>query len=313
MSEIESFSYKNYQNKNEYKIVKLFEKTFKRKFNIKKWNWVFKKNPSGKSKITLVFLKNRLVGQCASIKLLFRSNSKIKSFYRLQDVMVDKKYRLKKISTKNLKLFTSEAIKKNNNIIAFPNDRSVKSFLRAGYKIFYIHTYEMLLKTKYKVDEKIIIKNSNSVSFNSKDTDLINNCLKKYTLFNSRKTNYLNWRYSLSYNNYKISRFYLNKKMIGLIVGKFYAKDKSICICELFFNESKNLYSIIKSFLIFVKKSKAKKIKIWSIPYFNFHKNLLNFGFKKTSYKTNICVDKNLFQNKSIKKIFLSMGDSDIY
>ena len=55
MSEIESFSYKNYQNKNEYKIVKLFEKTFKRKFNIKKWNWVFKKNPIGKSKITLVY------------------------------------------------------------------------------------------------------------------------------------------------------------------------------------------------------------------------------------------------------------------
>ena len=313
MNEIENFSYKNYQKNNEYKIVRLFQKTFKRKLSLKKWNWVFKKNPNGRSKITLVFLKNRLVGQCASIKILFRLNSKIKKFYRLQDVMVDKKYRLKKISTKNLKLFTSEAIKKKINIIAFPNDRSVKSFLKAGYKIFYIHTYEMLLKSKHEIDKKIIIKNSNSVIFNSKDNHLISNCLKKYTLFNSKSINYLNWRYSLNYNSYKIFRIYLNQKMIGLIVTKFYAKDKSICICELFFDKNNNLYSIIKSFLKFIKKYKAKKIKIWSIPYFNFHKNLLNLGFKKSNYKTNICVDRNLFKNKSVKKIFLSMGDSDIY
>ena len=96
MNEIENFSYKNYQKNNEYKIVRLFQKTFKRKLSLKKWNWVFKKNPNGRSKITLVFLKNRLVGQCASIKILFRLNSKIKKFYRLQDVMVDKKYRLKR-------------------------------------------------------------------------------------------------------------------------------------------------------------------------------------------------------------------------
>ena len=57
MQEIKSFSYKLYKKNDEYKIVKLFQKTFQKKFNLLKWNWIFKKNPSGKNKISLVFSK----------------------------------------------------------------------------------------------------------------------------------------------------------------------------------------------------------------------------------------------------------------
>ena len=102
--------------------------------------------------------------------------------------------------------------------------------------------------------------------------------------------------------------------MIGLSITKFYPKDKSICICELFFKKNnKNLYSIIKSSILNFKKNKPRRIKIWSMSYFNFHKGLLNFGFKKTIFKTNVCTYKNLSKNKSIKKMYLSMGDSDVY
>lgn len=112
MEKIEYFSYKNYQNNNEYKIIQLFQKTFKRKFNLKKWNWIFKKNPNGKSKIKLVFFKNKLIGQCASVKIFFKLNSNKRIFYRIQHFFVDKNYRLKKIATKNLKLLTLSIKKK---------------------------------------------------------------------------------------------------------------------------------------------------------------------------------------------------------
>ena len=316
MQEIKSFSYKLYKKNDEYKIVKLFQKTFQKKFNIKKWNQIFKKKPSGKNKISLVFSKKKLVAQCASIKTNFKFDNKKKFFYRIQNFMVHKNFRYKNIATKSLKFLTSRIIKNKNFIITFPNNNSIKTFLKNDFKrIFYIHTYETLLKKSYKINKKIVVKNSSYIEFKHDDIKLINDCLKKYSILSLRTKSYLNWRYNINYNEYKISRIYLNNKIIGLIVAKFYSKDKSICICEIFFksNVRNNLRSILESAVINFRRNKPRKIKIWSMPHFNFHKNLLSFGFKKTDFKTNVCTHKNLSENKRIKKMYLSMGDSDIY
>lgn len=315
MKENEIFSYKDYKKKDEYKIIQLFKKTFKKNFILKKWTWIFKKNPNGNSKIALVFYKKKLVGQCASIKIFFNLHSKKKIFYRIQNFMVDKNYRLNKIATHSLKFLTSKIIKNNNHIITFPNDNSIKTFLRNNFKrLFYIYTYEVPLNKRYEIEKKIIVKNSSKVKIENKDMSLINECLKKYAIFNSRNKNYLNWRYSSNYHNYKISRIFFNKELVALSIVKFYSKDNSICICEIFFKDSnKNLYTIIKSSILNFKKNKPIIMKIWSMPYFNFHKDLLNFGFKKSTFKTNVCSHKNLSKGKSFKKIYLSMGDSDIY
>ena len=316
MKENEIFSYKNYKKKNEHKIIQLFKKTFKRNIDLKKWTWIFKKNPNGSSKIALVFYKKKLIGQCASIKIFFNLKSKKKVFYRIQNFMVDKNYRLNKIATYSLKFLTSRIVKNNNYIITFPNDNSIKTFLRNNFKrLFYIYTYEMFLNKRHETERKMIVKNSSKVKFKNEDMILINECLQKYSISSLRTKNYLNWRYNVNYNNYKISRIFLNQKLIGLIIAKFYSKDKSICICEIFFKKDINnsLKTLIESIVINFKKNRPEKIKIWSMLHFNFHKDLLIFGFKKTAFKTNVCTYKNLSQNKLIKKMYLSMGDSDIY
>ena len=316
MKEIKSFSYKLYKKNDEYKIVKLFQKTFQKKFNLIKWNWIFKKNPSGNNKISLVFSKKKLVAQCASIKINFKFDNKKKIFYRIQNFMVHKNFRYKNIATKSLKFLISKIIKNKYFIITFPNNNSIKTFLKNDFKrIFYIYTYEILLKKNYKINQKIVVKNSSYIEFKHDDIKLINDCLKKYSILSLRTKSYLNWRYNINYNEYKISRTYLNNKIIGLIVAKSYSKDKSICICEIFFksNVPNNLKSILESAVINFRRNKPRKIKIWSMPHFSFHKNLLSFGFKKTDFKTNVCTHKNLSENKRIKKLYLSMGDSDVY
>ena len=230
--------------------------------------------------------------------------------------MVHKNFRYKNIATKSLKFLTSRIIKNKDFIITFPNNNSIKTFLKNDFKrIFYIYTYEILLKKNYKINKKIVVKNSSYIEFKHDDIKLINDCLKKYSILSLRTKSYLNWRYNINYNEYKISRIYLNNKIIGLIVAKFYSKDKSICICEIFFksNVRNNLKSILESVVINFRRNKPRKIKIWSKPHFSFHKNLLSFGFKKTDFKTNVCTHKNLSENKRIKKMYLSMGDSDVY
>lgn len=316
MQETKSYSYELYKTNDEYKIVKLFQKTFKKKFNLIKWNWIFKKNPSGKNKISLVFSKKELVAQCASIKTNFKFGNKKKIFYRIQNFMVHKNYRFRNIATEALKFLTSRIIKNKNFIITFPNNNSIKTFLKNNFKrIFYIYTYEILLKKNYKINKKIVVKNSSHIKFEQDDIKLINDCLKKYSILSLRTKNYLNWRYNINYDDYKISRIFLNNKIIALIVAKFYSKDESICICEIFFksNVRNNLRFILESAVINFRKNKPKKIKIWSMPHYSFHKNLLSFGFTKTDFKTNVCTHKNLSENKLIKKMYLTMGDSDVY
>jgi hypothetical protein len=316
MQEAENFIYKSYKKNDEYKIVNLFQKVFKKKFNITKWKWIFKKNPNGRNIISLVLSKKKLIAQCASIKINFIFNNKKRKFYRIQNFMVHKNYRIKKIATKSLKFLTSKIVKNNNYIITFPNNNSIKTFLKNGFKrIFYVYTYEFSLNKKYKIKKKIDVKNSIFIKFKYEDVKFMNECLKNYDIFNLRAKNYLNWRYSINYDNYKISRIYLNKRIIGLVIAKFYKNDKSICICEMFYKKETNnsLQLLIDSTVSNFKKNKPRIIKIWSMTHFYFHKDLLRYGFKKNTFKTNVCTYKNLSKNKGIRNMYLSMGDSDVY
>ena len=306
--------YKFYKKKDEYQIILLFKIIFKRKLSLNKWTWTFKKNPNGKNKILLAFKKKILIGQCASIKLNFKLNKQKKYFFRIQNFMVDMSHRGKSIAYNALNFLTLDIIKSKKYIISFPNNNSLKIFLKNGYYKFNIFTYEMIIKKNYPIKKNIFIKNSKQIIFSNNDIKFVKESLNEYCLYNLRNKNYLYWRYSRNYNNYKISRIYLNKKLIGLGIVKFYSKDSSVCICELFCkNSAENFSSILKAIILNLKSNKPKKLKIWSMPHFNFHKNLLKSDFKKTKYKTNVCIYKNLVIGNIKKKLYLSMGDSDVY
>lgn len=314
MNEIDNLNFQFYKKNNEYQIRSLFKKTFKKKLSLNFWTWVFKKNTNGKNKILLVFNKKKLIGQCAAVKLSFKLYKKKKAFYRIQNFMVDINFRGKKIATNALKKLTSSIIKKKDYIITFPNNNSLKAFLKNDYTKFNLYTYEKIIKRNYKIKENIFFKNSSQIKFFKEDIDLINETLHDFSIFNLRDEKYLSWRYSVNYNNYKISRIFQNKKLLGIAVLKFYPEDKSICICELFYKKGiKNLMSILNTSIHNLVNYNPEKIKIWSMPHFWFHKNLLKLGFKKTNFKTNVCIYKNLIFNNTKKNFFLSMGDSDVY
>lgn len=310
----DNFIYKFYNKGDENQIIPLFKKTFKKKLSLNNWSWVFKKNPVGKNKILIAFNKKKIVGQCASIRLNFKFNNQIKKIFRIQNFMVDIDFRGKSIAYNALKLLTLNIVKVKNNIITFPNNNSLKIFLKTGYNKFNLYSYEMIIKKKYHIEKDIFIKNTKKIEFFDRDIKLINEFLNEFSIFNLRNKNYLIWRYNRNYNDYRISRVYLKKKLIGLAIVKFYTKDKSICICELFYKKNiKNFSSILKAIIINLKSRKPKRLKIWSMPHFSFYKNLLKYGFKKTKYKTNVCTYKNLKIGNIKKRIYLSMGDSDIY
>jgi len=316
MQEDKNFSFKVYKKDHKHQIIRLFKKIFKINLNANNWNWKFKKNPNGKNKIVLVFFKKKLIGHCAAIKMRFQYSAKKKFFYRIQNFMVDKEYREKKIATKTLDFLISKIVKDKGHIITFPNrDISTKIFSKNSYrKIFHIFTYEKLLKKKHSIQKKFFLKNSSIVKITNNDMKLINECLQKYKVLNLRSKNYLNWRYSLNFGNYKISRIFFNKQMIGIIISKFYSRDNSICICEIFYKKgNENLRSLINSTVVNFIKNNPKKIKIWTMSHFSMHRNLLDLGFKKINFKTNVCTYKNLPKDNLFKKMYLSMGDSDIY
>ena len=314
MNIINKLNFQFYKKNNEYQIQSLFQKTFKRKLSLNTWTWVFKKNPKGKNKILLVFYKKNLIGQCAAVKMKFKLSQRIKVFFRIQNFMVDINFRGKKIASNALKNLTANIIKKKNYIITFPNSNSIRAFIKNGYSKFNLYTYEKTIKKKYKIQKNIFFKNSSQIKFFKEDINLINESLGDFQIFNLRDINYLNWRYSRNYNNYKISRIFQNKKLIGIAVIKFYSEDKSICICELFYKKGiKNFTSILNASILNLSNYNPGKIKIWSMPHFGFHKNLIKSGFKKTNFKTNVCVYKNLPIGNLKKNFYLSMGDSDIY
>lgn len=314
MKGTDNFIYKFYKKNDENQIISLFKKTFKRELSLNNWTWTFKKNPTGKNRILLVFYKYKLVGQCASIKLSFKLNKQKKNFFRIQNFMVDINFRGRSIAYKALKFLTSNIVKSKNYIISFPNNNSLKAFLKIGYTKFNLHSYEMIIRKKYQIEKNIFIKNSKQINFSKEDIKLINEFLNKFSIFNLRTKNYLNWRYNRNYNSYKISRVYLNKKLKGLAIIKFYSKDSSICICELFYKKNfRNFSSVLEAIILNLKKNKPKRLKIWSMPHFSFHKNLLKSGFKKTNFKTNVCTYKNFPTGNIKKKFYLSMGDSDVY
>lgn len=314
MKIINDLKYKFYKKNDEKQIIKLFKKTFKKKLSLTHWKWVFKKNPAGNNKLLLTLYKKKIIAQCASIKLNYKLYSKSKNFFRIQNFMVDMSFRGKNIASNALKLLTLNIIKKKNYIITFPNKNSLNIFLRNGYRKFDLFTYEMTLENKISINENIIIKNSKFIHFSNEDSNLIKSFLKGFSLFNLRNKNYLIWRYSKKYNKYKISRIYKDKNLIGLAILKFYPKDKSINICELFYTKDHGaLSAILYAVIINSKINKPKRIKLWSMPHYTFHKNLLRLGFKKTNFKTNVCTYKNLPRKLKVKNFYLSMGDSDIY
>ena len=314
MKIIKDLKYKFYKKNDEKQILKLFNKIFKKKLRLVYWNWVFKKNPAGNNKVLLTFYKKKLIAQCASVKFNYKLHSKSKNFFRIQNFMVDRRFRGKNIASNALKLLTSNIMQKKNNIITFPNNNSLNIFLRNGYRKFDLFTYEMILKNKIIMNKNIIIKNSKFIHFSNEDNNLIKNFLKEFSFFNLRHKNYLIWRYNKKYNKYNISRVYKNKNLIGLAILKFYSKDKSICICELFLTkDSESLSAILNAVILNSKIYNPKRIKLWSMPHYTFHKNLLKLGFKKTNFKTNVCTYKNLQKKLKMKNLYLSMGDSDIY
>ena len=302
----------NFLKKKELGKVKSFlQKYYHERFNKLSIKWEFEENPFGDAKVIVAIYNNKIIGCGVAIPLKFRIIRKKEVVYRVQNVLVDNKFRKKGIFQNILIKFDNYFINKKIKLISFPNALSLKGFINNKWqKLLNINFLSKKIQKTSKLDK--YYKYRKIFKFEN-----------KHYIFYQQKINlnhtnlecseeYLNWRFIFN----KRSKFdcyeIVHKKTIKaiLVLKKYkFEKERNGQIC-LFISDKKDLSKIINFCNNYCYKNNLTILTLWSNQY---EKVFINkFGFKNRLYKEKFMIFKN-FDKDIAKKINLAMHYSDVF
>ncbi len=108
-------------------ILELFEICFEKRLNGSLWNWAYRCNPTGSSKITLALDSNKVVGHYAMIPLPFVEGKMKNIGYLSMSTMVHPNYRKFGLFTELAEVTYSMA-EDHSFVFGFPNSNSAPGF-----------------------------------------------------------------------------------------------------------------------------------------------------------------------------------------
>lgn len=306
------------------KIAKLWEISFKRKFDFKRWEWFFKRNPfHEKIYIGYIVLNNELVSYSAIQPSIINIESKdrIKSG-NMNMWMTHPDFRKKGFLQETLKELIAELKQdKFSCLYSFPVRESSWNLMK-GY-LDWDDIYDLII---FQFSSKNVSPNLLNKYYNFKVgmmdrtvVDKLNDMIfTTKQVYIERTNRFLNWKFVENpTNNY----FYLNvnqfdKTLLTLVYKKF---CNGIDIMEVFYAkelEQKEFYEILmQSFNYCLLNIEVEIVNIWAVKGQENYNYLKNAGVKESELLTHFgIVSLNKIDELYNKDSWhLSFMDSDVY
>lgn len=213
------------------------------------FDWQYRKNPNGKALITLARddLDNSIIGTNTIIPLVLLVDGDEIISSLACNVQVHPNYRGKKVFSKLLSSMHEYALSNDiHSLFAIPNDNSFKAFINDGsieisqlpllikpirFSQYFNFTLRQILKPFdifwKKQDPFLSDIEQFHDDFDDSFEDLARKTSKRITVMNSRRKEFLNWRYkNHPTRKYQIFTLKDNDKLIGYIITKIHNYEK---------------------------------------------------------------------------------------
>lgn len=240
-------------------IINLLNIVFDHKFTKEEWKWIYELNPNGffgeNGDIWVAEADNQIVGHYAIRPEKIKFKSKAIMVAQSVATAVHPNYRRRGIFTTLANKVYGDAKNRYDFIYGFPSEMAYKGFIKLGWKDYKIENFHKILnydnvlsrkfgnkivkKWFFLLGAKILIKiyqtyerlyKKDKIGYISEINEINNfpieinsfysKISKDYEFILERTYNYLNWRFSKKFGNYKIfiARSIKNKEIMGYIV-----------------------------------------------------------------------------------------------
>lgn len=218
-------------------IRDLFETVVGRPFPPDRFRWLFIDNPLGRGVCPVAELDGRVVGSTASVAVPFRHRGRDLDIYRLQDALVDEVCRGQGVYTKLMqessRLFDERHVP---FVFGFPNENSRWLFEnRGGYTpLQQVPTLRLRFADLAAGTGGLEFRSEPAGAFTAADAELFDRCWADVPLHTLRSPAYLTLRYSPQVGrDYVTVRGYRDGELAVLVIGKYFAPEKSIDVVEI--------------------------------------------------------------------------------
>ena len=355
------FVIKDYEDEIWPDVHRLFEEVFGKDFDLAYFKWKNANNPNGKSIIKVTFCGEQIIGYTCIMKYTMYFLGKNITVGQSVDAMVDKKFRRKGIFESIAAESIEEAKEQGMGLrFNFPNQNSymastkkvnikkvcdIPQYLKLlnGSKAFGMFARNRLLKilggSLANIYNKIrsirtvsmpstaIYQIKEIKTFDHSFDELWQKVSSDFSIAVMRSSDYLNWRYAQSVNNYKIIAAFMDKELVGYIVGtteEKVGKDGEILtlghitdiICHS--EHSEAAAKLIAAMEECLKSKNACAISCWMLKHWFYAKTLKDQGFLQLRSPSMLAVlpmddivkneEDTIYDKKSW---FVTIGDSD--
>ena len=221
---------RDYKNGDEYQILDLFEKVFKKKLNLDYWKWRFIENPFENGIIKLLFNGKELIGHYAVLPTRMEIQNKLVKCVFSMTTMTHPNYMGQGIFTYLAKETYKECKQKGFKFVyGFPNEHSYYGFIKKlDWKD--LGKVSFLCKNIEKENITEIGDVYKLKKFNIDVNLLWEKVKNNYQVIVPRIETFLNWRFvknpDVDYIKYAIKNH--ENELLGYIVLKIYIKQNEV-------------------------------------------------------------------------------------
>lgn len=293
------------------KFINSWEIVFSRKMDHAFYKWVFHRN----NNIYCCYDNNDIVGGYCLMEQKSLINGEIFSTGLCNNVFIKGFKYLKSNLFKELTEYSlSNFSEKHSLAFGFPNKKSIKSHLRAGWD------NPLDLKCMEINKNKLPLPNLTTVNFFTKpvDEEVVIEISKRlqyqidYSFKQIRDVDFLGWRYS---SNPRYSYFAtLSSKNNSFIIWKYFSERRRIHILDSSIEGSQDLTHLIQSLLIYTHQNSLQfsYIDLWVPP-------AQNDFFSKAGFeefdKQPVIINNlgNTHSKVDFNSSYFSLSDNDVY
>lgn len=323
MTPTDEIIYRAYRPGDERLIIELYNQEFSTPMTPESWRWEYLGNPAGRLDIVVAWVGDTLVGHCAAVPLLFRQNDRDIKATRMQNVLVHPEFQRRGIFFQTMHHLDEHLAQHSVDfVIGFPGDvrHSFAGLLKGGYD----HLFDLFPFTQRidglpgDDDGSLRASVEEQPRFEPGDVDCVDAHIGSYRLFNSRRLDYLNWRFGVGGpKHYALARVFRDDRQIGWALGKPYAAGGSIDVVELFVPPQERVIAAVLGALAGHYRSlPVERFTLWSMPHYPLHEPLTALGFRPDSPVTHFVakgVSEQGFPDGNPSSYYITMGDSDVY
>lgn len=317
----DSLVIREFDDADEMAIRDLFREVVGRPFPPDRFRWLFIDNPYGRGVCPVAEFGGKVVGSTASVAIPFRHRGRDLDIYRLQDALVDANCRGQGIYTRLMhessRLFDEKGVP---FVFGFPNENSRWIFEnRGGYTgLQPIPTLRLESGDLAPGGAALEFRSEPSGTFTAEDFALFEKCWSEVPLYTLRTPEYLKLRYSRQVGrDYLTVRGYRGEELSILIVGKYFAPERSFDVVEMVGpRDAGEMAAALRALRSAIGSGQAEGFESWFWGANPLRRLAAKVGFRDVVRSTNLiwrADPKFGGMAPADGELLLTMGDSDVY